>query len=51
MAAVGRLDEQLRFLDQVPHAIDVESGILVGMPVQQVQGELAAGVLDRKSVV
>ena len=47
MAAVGRLDEQLRFLDKMSHAIDVERGVLVGMTVQQVQGELAAGVLAR----
>src|SRR5690349_5368396 len=45
VVAIRRFDEQLRFFDQVTGLLDVEHAVLVGMTVQQIQRELAAGVL------
>src|ERR1700741_3196344 len=47
MATVGRLDEQLGFLHQVAGRVGGKHAVLVRMPVQQIQRELAAGVLAR----
>jgi len=47
---MGCLDEQLRFLDQPMRALLVYSGRRTLMPIEQVESELAPGILVEKQL-